>query len=189
MHWLSLSLSLSSSPVVSLSACPLHISDQSTFTFPIVHCASYTQPSAAGMAELIRDTAVGHILRFVTRNKVLQYQEEKDPSLWRQYIDERKSGYLAHHGDPTPPEDDQSIHGLGGVRTREGVDVPQQQARRTSSESSRTLKEDGEERQYNQASGVPIDPEKGKDQYLVSWWGDNDPGKTAFCTTRYVTFS
>lgn len=124
------------------------------------------------MTELIRDTAFGHIVRFVSKGKYLQYAEERDPSLWQKFIDEKKSGYLAHHGDTEPPEDGQSVHGLGGVRTREGEDIPEQR-QRSSSNSSGTLAEN--EPTYNHASGVAVDPEKGKDVHLVSWFGDDDP--------------
>ncbi|KAK8196736.1 GTPase-activating protein, partial [Zalaria obscura] len=139
--------------------------------------------------ELFRDTAVGHILRLVTKRKVLLHEEERDPSLWQKYIDEKKSGYMAHHGTTDPPEDNESIHGLGGVRTREGQEV-QPQARRTSSGSSTTLA--GDDVQINHASGVKVDPEKGKDIHLVSWFGDNDPENPMNWSTPkkfFVTFN
>ena len=120
------------------------------------------------MTELIRDTAFGHLLRFVTRGKYLKFAEEADPSIWTRFIDEKKSGYLAHHGDTNPPEDDESLHGLGGVRTREN-DYPRDM-QRTPSDSSRASSA-----RVNQASGIKVDPEKGTDKHVVSWYGDNDP--------------
>ena len=50
------------------------------------------------MSELIRDTVVGHILRFLTKGRVLQYAEEKDPSLWKQYLDRDQSKNMALYG-------------------------------------------------------------------------------------------
>ncbi len=125
------------------------------------------------MAELIRDTAFGHLVRFVSRGKVLQFAEERDPSTWTRYIDEKKSGYMAHHGDAEPPKgedgasEDVDMEGIGGVRTRE--------ARTPSDQSSRTRVGEGEG-DVNLASGVRVDPEKGRDVHIVSWYGDDDPG-------------
>lgn len=119
------------------------------------------------MSELIRDTAFGHIVRFVSKGKYLQYAEERDPLLWRQFIDEEKSGHLAHHGTTDPPEDGETVQGLGGIRTRDGQEV------RDNSSGSETAAD--EDATYNHASGVKVDPEKGKDKHIISWFGDNDP--------------
>lgn len=134
------------------------------------------------MAELLRDTAFGHLVRFVTRSKYFQYAEERDPSIWTRYIDEKKSAHLAHHGDVDPPEDNVALEGLGGVRTRENGE-------HDSGSSSRTrVAGDG----FNHASGVKVDPEKGKDVHIVTWYGDDDPenpwnwslGKRVFVTAE-----
>jgi MFS transporter, DHA1 family, multidrug resistance protein len=50
------------------------------------------------MIELIRDTVFGHLLRPTSKGKVLPYEEDRDPSLWKRYIDTEKSGRMAHHG-------------------------------------------------------------------------------------------
>ena len=55
------------------------------------------------MTELIRDTVFGHFLRKVTGNKVLLYEEEKDPSLWKKYVHIDKSANVAKHGQTSPP--------------------------------------------------------------------------------------
>lgn len=112
------------------------------------------------VADLIRDSPFGHIVRLVTRNKYFQYPEEKDPQLWKKYVSQEKSGYVAHHGDTSPPEEEsEDLRQARGIREREG------------SESSRT--EVGEE--YNHASGVRIDREKGRDQHVIDWFGPDDP--------------
>jgi len=53
----------------------------------------------AKMKDLIRDTIPSHLLRLATGGKVLQYEEERDPSLWKRYVDKENSGRLAHHGN------------------------------------------------------------------------------------------
>ena len=112
------------------------------------------------VADIIRDSPFGHIVRLVTRNKCFQYPEEKDPGLWKKYVNQEKSGYVAHHGNTSPPEEEvEELRQARGVREREGSD------------SSRT--EVGEN--YNYASGVRIDQEKGKDQYVIDWYGPDDP--------------
>jgi DHA1 family multidrug resistance protein-like MFS transporter len=92
------------------------------------------------VADLIRDSPFGHIVRLVTRNKVFQYPEERDPELWKKYVNQEKSGYMAHHGTAEAPE------------------------------------EESEELQNAQgASGVKVDPEKGKDKHVIDWYGPEDP--------------
>lgn len=139
------------------------------------------------MSELIRDTAFGHLVRLVTRGKYLQYEEEKDPSLWKRYVNEEASGHLAHHGTIEPEdkgekgekdsdEDDSSEqqHPIGGVRTRDEYDKMGDQGSSSSqSEKEKTrLPDDGT---VNIPSGVKIDPEKGRDAVVIDWWGPNDP--------------
>ncbi|KAJ4987933.1 multidrug resistance protein [Stagonosporopsis vannaccii] len=136
------------------------------------------------VADLIRDSPFGHIVRLVTRNRYFQYPEEKDPNLWKKYVNQEKSGYVAHHGNTSPPEEEsEELRQARGVRDREG------------SESSRT--EVGDD--YNHASGVRIDQEKGKDQHVIDWFGPDDPqnprnwsrGKRFFVTFEicFLTFS
>ncbi|KAF9695857.1 hypothetical protein EKO04_006252 [Ascochyta lentis] len=136
------------------------------------------------VADLIRDSPFGHIVRLVTRNKYFQYPEEKDPNLWKKYVNQEKSGYAAHHGDTSPPKEEvEELQQARGVRDREG------------SESSHT--EVGED--YNHASGVRVDQEKGKDLHVIDWFGPDDPqnprnwsrGKRFFVTFEicFLTFS
>lgn len=112
------------------------------------------------VSDLIRDAPFGHVVRLVTRGRYFQYPEERDPSLWKKYVNQEKSGYVAHHGDTSPPdEEDEELRNARGMREREG------------SESEATVV--GEE--YNHASGVRVDQEKGKDMHVVDWYGDDDP--------------
>ena len=115
------------------------------------------------MFDLIRDSAFGHIVRLVTRNKYLQYPEEKDPEIWKKYVSHEKSGYAAYHGSTQAPENKDEIDELAqthGVRNRDGRD---------SETSSRTVGNG-----VNEASGLKVDPEKGKDLHVIDWYGPDD---------------
>lgn len=117
---------------------------------------------ATNMTELIRDTAFGHFLRFVSRGKLLKYAEEADPSLYLRYVDEKKSGNLADHGDTNPRDDGTEPETAGG------------DDRRSHSRETLDSKGDSDFEKVNEASGVKVDPEKGKDKHVISWWGDHD---------------
>jgi DHA1 family multidrug resistance protein-like MFS transporter len=103
------------------------------------------------MSDLIRDAPVGQIVRWITKNKYLQYPEEKDPSLYEKFISRQKSANLARYGQTSVPEDH---------------DNNQDPSRHDSESSNPTI---------NTASGQPVHPEKGKDINLVDWWGPDDP--------------
>ncbi|KAI9727532.1 MAG: hypothetical protein M1828_006474 [Chrysothrix sp. TS-e1954] len=139
------------------------------------------------MSELIRDTAFGHLVRFVTNKRYLQYEEEKNPSVWKRFVNEEKSGNFAHHGtaDPHGEDSDTEEHpahaAFGGVRTRDEMEEKQRlegkELNGSPGESDRTRVGAGEDYgvTHNEASGVKLDPEKGRDLYIVEWWGANDP--------------
>ncbi|CAA9958331.1 hypothetical protein P3342_003190 [Pyrenophora teres f. teres] len=116
------------------------------------------------MLEIIRDSAFGHCVRLVTRGKYLQYPEERDHDIWKKYVSHEKSGYAAYHGRTHPPEDhaEEALRELTqahGVRSRERHD------------SDTTAVGEG----INEASGVRVDPEKGKDLHVIDWYGPDDP--------------
>jgi DHA1 family multidrug resistance protein-like MFS transporter len=127
------------------------------------------------VADLIRDSPFGHIVRLVTRNKVFQYPEERDPELWKKYVHEEKSGYMAHHGTVEPPEEEsEELNQAQGIRGRE---------RQSSDSSSRTQVGEG----FNEASGVRIDPEKGKDKHVIDWYGPEDPQVSLYPQTWMIS--
>lgn len=128
------------------------------------------------MSELIRDTVFGHLVRFLTKGRALQYAEEKDPSLWKQYLNRDQTKNMAlygHPGDETPEE----------KQERESVPVSETQSNTygngngasLSDESSPTRVGDGEHQLSSTLTGQKIDPEKGRDVTMVTWFGDNDP--------------
>lgn len=158
------------------------------------------------MKELIRDTVFGHALRFVTRGKVLQYGEEKDPELWKQYIDKKASGNMAHHGTPGEEEnekkaesndDDSESPDRDAQKKEEQNDMGDQpdmrpigtgtngdlypngdeQRRNGSGQSSGSNTRHGsnDNTHRNETSGVPVDPEKGRDVTVITWYSDDDP--------------
>ena len=115
------------------------------------------------VADLIRVSPFGQVVRLVSRQRYLQYPEEQDHNLWKKYVNEEKSGYMAHHGSAQPPEEEsQELNQAQGLRAREGND---------SETSSRTQVGEG----INEASGVRDDSEKGKDKHVIGWYGPDDP--------------
>ncbi|KAK2626858.1 hypothetical protein QTJ16_004033 [Diplocarpon rosae] len=185
------------------------------------------------MAELVRDTAFGKCLRLLSGGRAMQYEEERDFSLWERYVDAEKSGRMAHHG--TTEEEKQGNERQGGgeedsenfdgrvaekpeetgdrneiarspdqlaFRQRDiGTNEPRSDpgANADSRRSSGTRVASGENRRTNAFSGVFVDPEKGRDVTIVTWFGDNDPenplnwstGKKVFVTAMIclLTFS
>jgi DHA1 family multidrug resistance protein-like MFS transporter len=106
------------------------------------------------MKDLIRDTIFSHALRLMTGGKVFKYPEEEDSSLWKKYVHTEKSANMAKHGQVQPPTDNE------------------QQSRSSSSSTVVPSRRSGG---VNGASGHPIDKEKGKDVYVVDWYGPDDP--------------
>jgi DHA1 family multidrug resistance protein-like MFS transporter len=125
------------------------------------------------MAELIRDTTFGHLVRFVTRGRYLQFLEERDPELWKKYVNQEKSGHLAHHGNAQPQDrtsedsDTKSLEGLGGIRTRDARERESETNAGSHASSQTRIPEEGAN--YNHASGIKIDPEKGRDLHVIDF--------------------
>ena len=61
-----------------------------------------TPPTAyiASMSDLFRDTVFGHAVRIITKGRYLQFVEEKDPSIWKQYIHRKQTKNMALYGRP-----------------------------------------------------------------------------------------
>ncbi|KAF2856096.1 MFS general substrate transporter [Plenodomus tracheiphilus IPT5] len=115
------------------------------------------------VADLIRDSAFGHIVRLVSKGNLFPYDEDKNPELWKKYLNEKKSGHAAYHGSTEAPEEEvEELNQARGLRAREETH---------SETSSHTQVADG----FNEASGVRVDPEKGKDVHVVDWYDENDP--------------
>ncbi|KAF2097291.1 MFS transporter [Rhizodiscina lignyota] len=144
------------------------------------------------MSRFVRDTAFGHIVRFASGGRWLLYPEEKDTTLWKKWVNEKKSGYAAHHGTTDPHSEDTDVEdeeGLGGIRTREAKEKEIEGGLPDSTESSRT-RQPLEEGMYNQASGVKIDPEKGRDMHLIDFTPGDPENPRNWSTGKkfFVTF-
>jgi DHA1 family multidrug resistance protein-like MFS transporter len=127
------------------------------------------------MKELVRDTVVGHLLRLATRGKVLQYEEERDSSLWKRYVDKEKSGRMAHHGNIEEEEEEEAADASDdNMQQQQRSDVAERNTTGDTRNSSDTRVGSGDA-QRNEVSGVPVDPEKGRDVSIITWFGDNDP--------------
>jgi hypothetical protein len=75
---------------------------------------------------------------------------------------------MAHHGSVEAPEEhSEELRNARGIRERESDEETQV----------------GDD--VNHASGVRVDPEKGKDKHVVDWYGPEDP---AVRTTSYPFF-
>jgi DHA1 family multidrug resistance protein-like MFS transporter len=142
------------------------------------------------MKELFRETTTGHVLRLITKGRILQYEEDRDPSLWQRYIDKEKSGRMAHHGhtgeeekeekddqkndsgkDDSGEGKDESFENDSSTQRPTGEERNQENATRSSSDT----RVDADGTHCNEVSGVPVDPEKGRDMSIVTWYGEKDP--------------
>lgn len=142
------------------------------------------------MSSVIRDTAVGGIIRLVTRNKSLRYPEEepdfKLPDPWLQLMSDKtldqpagfdsastsasNSSTEGKHGatrDPQPYEQHNEEASLGLQRTR---------SRAETLPYSRDRLEVEEQNELDRTRSIPIMPRKTKDgAILVDWYYSDDP--------------
>lgn len=130
------------------------------------------------MSDLFRDTVFGHAVRFFTKGTYFQFAEEKDPSIWKQYVDRNQIKNMALYGQPDdgPPEEkpqhesapiSETQSHANGNGIGNGANL--------SEESSQTRAEDGDQQLSSTMTGQKIDPEKGRDVTRVTWFGDKDP--------------
>ena len=128
------------------------------------------------MSDLFRDTVFGHAVRFITKGRYFQFAEEKDSSLWKTYIDRNQTKNMALYGHL----EDESLE---EKQVRESTPVNETQSRANananganlSEGSSQTCTGDGEHQLSSTITGQKIDPEKGRDVTMVTWFGDGDP--------------
>jgi MFS transporter, DHA1 family, multidrug resistance protein len=130
------------------------------------------------MYDLLRDTFFSRCVRLASGGRLFKYPEEQDPTMWQRYIDTEKSKHMARHGKPTPPE--------GAEQEKQGSTAgPSQDNRpRDSRTSSATQVVNETHDALFNGNKRHVDPEKGKDSYIVSWYGDNDPEVRPSSPTR-----
>src|SRR5271155_613571 len=109
------------------------------------------------MSDLFRDTIFGQLVRLASGGRLLRYEEEIDPSIWKKYLNEEKSRNMAIHGSPEPP------------KVAEDAEKDAEQAAETSPASSTSMLA------TNKISGKIADLEKGRDVQIVDWYGADDP--------------
>lgn len=144
------------------------------------------------MTTYLRDSAYGQLVRLILGTRYFQYPEEKDPSIWKEFVDKEKSANIARFGNLTGPPVE-STHTLGSFRT-----ASEEKDKETDGASLRSAWSNHAEG-VNAASGAPVDPERGQDLHIVGWWGPDDPenpqnwsqGKKFFVTFEIclLTFS
>lgn len=136
------------------------------------------------MHDLFRDSPAGQLIRFVTKDRVLQYPEEKDPAVYEKCINQAKSRNMKRYGSTEAPSvTEKSFQPTDASPTRS---------------STSTRIEDNERRQ-NVSSKELGDLENGRDVDIVDWYGPDDPdnpqnwslAKKCFVTGQiiFLTFS
>ncbi|CAG8950600.1 hypothetical protein HYFRA_00002809 [Hymenoscyphus fraxineus] len=125
------------------------------------------------MRDLFRDSMYGNVVRFVTRGRVFAFDEKRDAALWERFIDREKSARMDEKGVKD---------GTDSIASDETYDYENQKSprkpRRSYSENDRFIPHTRtwkNAHQRNAATGVPVDPEKGEDVTIVTWYGEDDP--------------
>ncbi|KAI3549368.1 major facilitator superfamily transporter [Colletotrichum filicis] len=150
-----------------------------------------TSSSAVSMAQLIRDAPVGQIIRFITRNKFLQYPEEKAgfqlPQQWLDVLNSEKSS----PADATPadagasPRSSESTHAADEENKLSQKEVEDAAPYGTSLQRTRSREETipytadrlevDEIHEIQKTKSIPIAPRKTKDgAILVDWYFSDD---------------
>ena len=133
------------------------------------------------VADLIRDSAFGHIVRLVSGNKLFQYPEEHDPTLANRYYNVEKTRNIARYGQVTRPDDaddddnEKKRHPSDSEeasRMPSGAQTPMNGAANDTDSAMTTVPL---EAQVSNVVGAKVDPEKGRDLTVVDWDGPDDP--------------
>ena len=129
------------------------------------------------MAELIRDTPIGQIIRFLSSNRYLQYPEEKPnfqlPQEWLDILnessDDNQAPVTSYNEDSSSPGGPEPAHGnLSGI--------VESQSRHETEPSMNNLEK---------VHSTPITPRKTKDgTILVDWYLTDDAAKPHNLTSR-----
>lgn len=132
--------------------------------------------------DLVRDSIFGHFVRLATHGKVFPYPEERDPSIWKQYVDLPKTSNMAHHGDAGVLAEDKQEH---PSRTSSNTQYDEESPKELPAEAptgSAPGEKDGNAITRG-LSKIEVDPQKGRDVQIVGWNGENDPEVT---TSRLI---
>lgn len=155
------------------------------------------------MVDVIRDAPIGQLIRFLTRNKYLQYPDEKPdfklPQLWQQFVDDHtlvvhdcpasslSSTVPVGEGNSTAcPSEKETEMGQGRQNQHEQVIDGRYQERQEPMElrctqspiESAVLPVPQQTAEgdcsANRAKSIPVVPEIGNDRTILVDWYDND---------------
>ena len=130
------------------------------------------------MAGLFRDTVFGHFMRLITGGKVFQYAEEKDPSLWKDYINREQTKNMALYGNPEGP-----------TSKEKDLVVDSDPSSKDPSPTRPTKSNTNENGALSSTlTNQRVDPERGRDTTMVTWYGDHDPEMPLNWSTFKKTF-
>ena len=168
------------------SSCPFSLHSVPWFPFfsPTLLSLLQTTCSSITMSDLIREAPLGQAIRFLTRNRLFQYPEEKLdfelPQTYRSVLEGKSPLSRSGSQTPTPPtkgEDEKSY--LERRRTAEDLEVAS--LTRTKSRAATTpFTEDRleieNELALQRTKTTPIAPQKTSDgTILVDWYTTDDP--------------
>ncbi|EFQ31012.1 major facilitator superfamily transporter [Colletotrichum graminicola] len=140
------------------------------------------------MAQIIREAPVGQLIRFVTRNKFLQYPEERPdfqlPQPWLDVLNSEKEGLAVEDADLASPRSSQStrINEEKTLSRKEvedaspyGVSLQRTRSRQESVSYTQDRLEIDEIHEIQKMQSIPIVPKKTKDgAILVDWYFSDD---------------
>ena len=124
--------------------------------------------------EVLRDTVFGRLVRFVSRGKCFQYLEERDPSLWQDFVNAEKSAQIARLGHVVYGEELRAFNAQPVSEYQIGLQQTWADSAPTiTANSSRQMSQADEinrAQDVNELSGTAVDPEVGKNVNVVEWW-------------------
>ncbi|KAK1961213.1 major facilitator superfamily transporter [Colletotrichum sublineola] len=140
------------------------------------------------MAQIIREAPMGQLIRFVTRNKFLQYPEEKPdfqlPQQWLDVLNSEKEVSADEAADMASPRSSQStrIDEDNTLSPKEaedaapyGVSVQRTRSRQETVPYTQDRLEVDEIHEIQKTKSIPIVPKKTKDgAILVDWYFSDD---------------
>lgn len=136
------------------------------------------------MSDLIRDAPLGQAIRFLTRNKVLKYPEEKPgfelPDVYRAVLEEKSSWSRAASSEsPTPPLDvdkERSSLERNPIKDVEAARLTRTKSRTETVPYTEDRLEVEHELALERTKTKPIAPVKTSDGHiLVDWYTTDDP--------------
>lgn len=125
------------------------------------------------MMDILRDSFFGQTVRLVTGSRVFSYPEERDTSLWERYINHTKSGRMALRGTTASGEEEDSTN---GEKHDDHDTTPPSPAPELPADGPGTAatRGHGSSPDVRNNGDRHVDSEKGKDVYIVDWYGPDD---------------